>query len=122
VRPADLAAGIQALEAPGRDAVIGAAEDGGYWAIGLNRPRADAFHGVPMSTPWTARAQRARLRSLGLAWAELPTLRDVDTIDDARAVARQHPATHYATALAEIEADGRGEATARTGPAWAPAR
>ena len=50
------------------------------------------------STTWAA--QRERLRELGLRVHEQPTLRDVDTIDDARAVAREAPHSRFAAALA----------------------
>ena len=55
-----------------------------------------------MSTPWTARAQRLRLRRLGIAWTELPELRDVDTFADALAVADLCPGSRFATELAGI--------------------
>lgn len=86
------------------DAVLGPAEDGGWWAIGLQRPVREAFWGIPMSTRDTCRAQIARLNALKLAWAELPTLRDVDEIADARAVAAQAPSSRFATRLSQIEA------------------
>lgn len=82
------------------DAVLGPAEDGGYWAIGLHRPDPAAFLGVPMSTSLTGAAQRDRLRDLGLSVRELPVLRDVDEIEDATAVARSAPHTRFAGALA----------------------
>jgi len=82
------------------DAVIGRAFDGGYWCIGLNRPDARVFHGIPMSEPTTYVAQRARLKLLGLTVAEQPPLRDIDTIEDARAVALGAPHTAFAKALA----------------------
>jgi rSAM/selenodomain-associated transferase 1 len=82
------------------DAVIGPALDGGYWCIGLQRPDRRVFDEIPMSEPTTYRAQRARLKLLGLTVAELPPLRDIDTIDDARAVAIQAPHTAFAKALA----------------------
>jgi rSAM/selenodomain-associated transferase 1 len=84
------------------DAVLGGALDGGYWGIGLRRPDPAVFRGVPMSAPDTGAVQRARLAELGLATAILPPLRDVDTIADARAVARAAPETEFAAALAEI--------------------
>jgi glycosyltransferase A (GT-A) superfamily protein (DUF2064 family) len=96
-------AGRRLLE-PGVDAVLGPARDGGYWAIGLKRPDARVFEGVPMSTPRTGSIQLARLRALGLRTAALPPLEDVDTMDDARRVARRAPATRFARALRELSA------------------
>jgi hypothetical protein len=96
----DLARGLERLAAPGVDAVLGPAADGGYWAIGLREAQPRAFLGVPMSTAWTGRAQHARLRRLGLRVALLPALRDVDRIADARAVAALAPAGRFARALA----------------------
>jgi rSAM/selenodomain-associated transferase 1 len=87
----------------GADAAFGAATDGGYWGIGLRRPDRAVFQGVPMSTPDTGAAQRARLAELGLRTTILPRLRDVDTIADARMVATQAPATRFAAALATID-------------------
>lgn len=85
------------------DAVLGPAFDGGYWAIGLNRADARVFEGVPMSSPLTGAAQRARLRALGLEVASLPPLRDVDTIGDAVAVGALAPATRFAARLGELD-------------------
>lgn len=81
------------------DAVLGPTSDGGYWTIGLRRPDREVFAGVPMSSPATLAAQRERLRILGLSTTGLPPLIDVDSIDDARAVARQAPATFFAKTL-----------------------
>ena len=100
--PALLGAGVQALR-DGAAAVLGLAADGGYWAIGLRRPDADVFDGVPMSTARTGAVQRARLDALGLAPVTLPVLRDVDRIDDAVAVAASAPHTRFARTLARLE-------------------
>jgi uncharacterized protein len=102
VTPELIEAGVGVLESDGVDAVLGPARDGGYWAVGLRRPDAEVFRGVPMSTSGTLAAQRARLTELGLDHAELPPLRDVDTLEDARAVARDAPGTHFARALAVV--------------------
>jgi uncharacterized protein len=103
LRPDLLDDAMRMLLRDGTDAVLGEAEDGGYWAIGLRETRPEAFRGVPMSRPWTGRAQRARLVALGLECASLPILRDVDTIADARAVAASHPELRFARELASLE-------------------
>jgi rSAM/selenodomain-associated transferase 1 len=104
VTPALLARALAALDAPGSDAVIGPALDGGYWAIGLRRSRPELFHGVAMSRPDTFDRQLARLRDAGLGARILPALRDVDRIDDARAVAALAPGSRFARALAAVAA------------------
>ncbi len=85
------------------DAVIGPADDGGYWAVGLRRPNAAAFIGVPMSQPWTYLAQRERFDRLGLRVETLPWLRDVDDASDARWVADLAPSTAFAAAFREMD-------------------
>lgn len=85
------------------DAVQGDAADGGYWAIGLEHPARAVFADVPMSVDHTGAAQRARLAELGLTVADLPVLRDVDTIDDAVAVAAQAPDSRFAMALRAMD-------------------
>jgi hypothetical protein len=91
---------------PGATACIGRAVDGGWWAIGLaERWDVDVFTGVPMSTAGTFEAQRTRLRECGHRVRALPELRDVDTIDDATAVAALLPGSRFARALADAEAE-----------------
>jgi uncharacterized protein len=103
LRPAALAAAADALLGGGTDAVLGPAVDGGYWTIGLRRPDAAVFAGVPMSSPDTCAAQRRRLRELGLRTRELPALRDVDTAADAAAVARAWPHGEFAAAWRRLD-------------------
>jgi len=103
VSPDLLGEAIEQLERPGTDAVLGPAADGGYWAIGLRSPRPAVFEGVPMSSPRTGARQRDRLRRLGLRVRDLPTLRDVDYIDDARSVAAERPTGEFARALEGLE-------------------
>jgi uncharacterized protein len=116
VTPGELARGLGVLLSPGIDAVLGAALDGGYWAIGLRVTDERAFDGVPMSTGTTGARQRRRLRELGMAVAELRPLRDVDTIDDARAVAATAPSTRFAATLRSLE--GRYAALATASSPW----
>ena len=92
--------GMRALADRGTDAVLGPAHDGGYWSVGFNRRVSGAFSDVPMSSESSCARQRARLGELGLRVHEQPLLRDVDTIEDARAVASAAPHTRFARALA----------------------
>jgi glycosyltransferase A (GT-A) superfamily protein (DUF2064 family) len=89
----------------GSDAALGLAEDGGWWALGLTRPHPDAFRGVPMSRNDTGRRQREQLLALGLHVADLPVLRDLDDIADARAIAALAPRTRTAERLRELLAE-----------------
>ncbi len=97
VTPRLLARSLAALA--GADAVLGTACDGGYWAIGLRHPDSRAFSGIPMSSPLTAQYQLQRLSDLGLRTAELPVLCDVDTVEDACAVAASLPGSRFAAAV-----------------------
>ena len=72
-----------AFRALGRaDAVLGPCPDGGYWAIGLKRRKAETnlFGGVRWSTPFTLQDTVAALGDRRIAYLE--TLNDVDTIAD----------------------------------------
>jgi hypothetical protein len=90
---------IRQLGRPGTDAVLGRAADGGWWALGLQRPVPGLFDGIPMSTGCTGAAQAARLGRLGLRSTALPVLRDVDTLADALAVSAEATATRFARTL-----------------------
>lgn len=54
---------------------------------------------MPVSSTANAERQRARLRELGLRVRALPALRDIDTYDDAVAVAASAPWTRFAATL-----------------------
>lgn len=95
--------GGQPLPSAGGTAVLGAATDGGWWALGLPRPDARLLLGVPMSSARTGAVQRRRLIAAGLTPVELPVLTDVDTAGTAREVAAAAPASAFASALLAIE-------------------
>jgi rSAM/selenodomain-associated transferase 1 len=99
VTPSLLTDAAERLLADGTDAVLGLADDGGWWAMGLRRPDASLLRGVPMSTDRTGAVQYARLVQAGLQVHRLAALTDVDTVDDARAVAEQCPSSRFAAAL-----------------------
>jgi uncharacterized protein len=65
--------------------VLGPTYDGGYYLIGGRTPLPPVFSDIPWSTSRVLAETRARLERAQLPWRELPTLRDVDTADDARA-------------------------------------
>ena len=96
---------VQALQdAP---AVLGRAPDGGWWALGLQHPDGDLLRGVATSRNDTGEQQLARLHCAGLAPVLLPELRDVDTVQDALAVAALAPHGRFATVLAGLLAGVR---------------
>jgi len=99
VTVSDLERAAAALLSPGVDAVLGPADDGGYWLIGIRRPAPGLFADVPMSTDHTAAAQLRRLETLGLPSRVIHPLRDVDTISDAHAVAELVPNSSFAATL-----------------------
>lgn len=73
------------------DACLGPALDGGYYLLGLSRPLAAAFEGVPWSDAQTGRVTLERLVA-ARAWVRLlPTLRDVDLPEDLAALAPRWP-------------------------------
>jgi glycosyltransferase A (GT-A) superfamily protein (DUF2064 family) len=83
-------------------AVLGRAEDGGWWALGLQQPAGSLLRGVPTSRDDTGALQAARLLDAGLAVHQLPVLRDVDTVQDALAVAALAPSSRFAAVLAPM--------------------
>ena len=81
------------------DAVLGAAEDGGWWVLGLHLPSgAAALRDVPMSTPTTYDDTRRALEAAGLRVGDTGVMRDVDTVADADVVAALAPASRFAHA------------------------
>ena len=76
-------------------AVLGPADDGGYWCIGLQHPDARVFDNVPMSLPTTGSAQLDQLAALGLRTSLVPGLRDVDLPSDVPLVAALAPDSRF---------------------------
>ena len=63
-------------------AVIGPAEDGGYWLLGLAAPVPGVFAGVAWGTDAVLVQTTARLRAAGIEPALLPRLADCDRPED----------------------------------------
>ena len=86
------------------DALLGHAEDGGWWLLGLRRWIPGAFTGVAMSTPTTGASQHARLLELGMFVESVATLRDIDTVKDLAVVAAAAPHTRVASMFRTLQA------------------
>ncbi|MCU0268996.1 MAG: DUF2064 domain-containing protein [Acidimicrobiales bacterium] len=102
LHPGELDGAAALLGAGRHDALLGPSPDGGYWAVGLSRPDAAAFDGVPMSSPVTRARQWARLVARGYSVGALGELRDLDHFGDAVALAAADPGTRFARAFAEL--------------------
>ncbi|HUS35995.1 MAG TPA: TIGR04282 family arsenosugar biosynthesis glycosyltransferase [Verrucomicrobiae bacterium] len=66
------------------DVVIGPAEDGGYWLIGLKSEAARLFEGITWSSSSVFEQTLDRARAAGLKVHLLRKLSDIDTIQDLR--------------------------------------
>lgn len=86
------------------DAWFGAADDGGFWALGLREPDPALVRGVAMSRADTGAVQRARLEAAALTVGLLPSLRDVDTAEDAELVAASAPGSRFAAQYRQVAA------------------
>lgn len=70
-------------------AVVGLAEDGGWWVLGVSdAATADCLRGVPMSRPDTGALTLAALYAKGIDVHLVAELADFDTVDDLDAVRR----------------------------------
>lgn len=65
-----------------RDVVLGKAEDGGYYLLGLSKMRHELFIGKSWSTDTVAKDTIEDCKRLGLSLHLLPTLSDIDYVAD----------------------------------------
>ena len=79
----------QRLLAPGPRAVIGPADDGGYWLLGMQVARPELYAGIAWSTADVAAQTRYRASELGLPIEELGTWFDVDDREGLQRLTRQ---------------------------------
>jgi hypothetical protein len=70
------------------DAVVGPAQDGGFYAVGLRRPCPKAFQDPQWGTPDVFERTLAALKAEGLSIRLLPVRRDVDRPEDLSALQR----------------------------------
>ncbi len=73
---------IARLQSASTDLVVGPAEDGGYYLIGLKRPCRALFDGIPWSGPAVLAETLGRASAQRLQVSTLPAWFDVDTPDD----------------------------------------
>lgn len=64
--------------AEGWDVVLGPAEDGGYYLVGLRRPEPRLFEGIEWGSERVLEQTRTRLRALRLRWQETALRWDID--------------------------------------------
>ena len=81
------------LERPDCGAVIGAADDGGYYLLGMQRVYARLFTDISWSTDVVAEQTRIRAYAAGLDLSELPPWYDVDDAASLRRLLAESEAT-----------------------------
>ncbi len=72
------------------EAVVGPAEDGGYYLLGLTSPIRRIFENKDWSTDTVLRATLSDFRELDMTYSLLEPLRDIDTIDDLEELKQTH--------------------------------
>lgn len=89
------------------EAVLGAAGDGGWWALGVRDPELTlGLVDVPMSAPGTGEATLTMLETRTTPVGLLPELTDVDTVEDAFHVAGlAHCGPRFAAAANALRAE-----------------
>lgn len=78
--PEVIDAGFEVLNE--HDVVLGPAEDGGYYLIGMTKPNANIFKLNQWSVPDVLDNTIELIKKEGLTYSTLPVLNDIDTIDD----------------------------------------
>ena len=101
-----LVAAARALALPGDRAVLGPADDGGYYLIGMKAPHATLFRAIDWSTEQVAALTAARAAGLGLPLVTLAPWYDVDD------------AASLTTLLDELDGAGRGGYPAPVTASW----
>lgn len=85
-------------------AVLGMANDGGFWLVGLAAGGPEDFDGVPMSEADTGALQLQRLAARGHRVELVESLTDVDSWGEALSVARAAPTGRFAAEVERVTA------------------
>jgi rSAM/selenodomain-associated transferase 1 len=115
---AHVSAALGILTQRGEVLVLGPAEDGGYYLIGLNQSRPEFFEHIPWGTPLVMQRTREAAEALGIPVEAIPLWYDVDSASDLRRVwhrsqqpdgAARDPRAGLATAPPAVRARVDGE-------------
>lgn len=106
---------VRTLSSAGDRLVLGPAEDGGYYLIGLKQAHRRLFEDIAWSTPQVLAQTEERARGLGLIIDRLPAWYDVDDIGSLRRLHAQlrqagdedsiYPASHTSAFLRTLFRD-----------------
>jgi rSAM/selenodomain-associated transferase 1 len=108
--PAVLRDAVEALRAPGDRMVLGPADDGGYYLIGLKQAHRRLFQEIAWSTPKVLASTLDRAREIGLESTLLPSWYDVDDATSLHRLCQEL----FPTPLTSSTNDLRGYAAPRT--------
>jgi rSAM/selenodomain-associated transferase 1 len=84
--PAHVSAALGILTRRGEVLVLGPAEDGGYYLIGLTQSRTEFFEHIPWGTPIVLQRTREAAEALGIPVETVPLWYDVDSLSELRLV------------------------------------
>jgi uncharacterized protein len=84
--PANVTVALGILARGGEVLVLGPADDGGYYLIGLTQPRPELFARIPWGTPLVFQRTCDAAEALGISVETLPRWYDVDSASDLRRV------------------------------------
>jgi rSAM/selenodomain-associated transferase 1 len=116
--PAHVSAALGMVTGRGEVVVLGPAEDGGYYLIGLTESHPELFEGIPWGTPHVLQRTCEAAQAHGIAVETMPVWYDVDSVSDLRRVlqrceqlagAGRHTRAWLAAAPAAVRARVHGE-------------
>ena len=89
VPAATFAHAVEVLRSSREHIVLGPADDGGYYLIGLKKPHREMFERIDWSTERVLEQTKARAKEIGLAIKLLPTCYDVDDFTTLRRLCKE---------------------------------